>query len=111
MRGTHPSNSARPPDQKMYLVGISDYQQANAFLVNYLPKHNQKFAVQPTSLLDVHELLQPENNLEWTFAKRIQWKLSKDLQFQHDRVIYQIQTERPAYALKGHKVTVLENAH
>jgi len=95
----------------MRLEGISDYQQANAFLADYLTRYNQKFAVQPADLIDSHEPLRAENDLDWIFTKKIMRKLSKDLQFQYDRVIYQIQTERPAYALKGREVTVLENEH
>lgn len=93
----------------MRLDGISDYQQANAYLANFILRYNQKFAVQPTDLIDSHEPLRTENDLAWIFTKKITRKLSKDLQFQYDRVIYQIQTDRPTYALKGREVTVLEN--
>jgi predicted DNA-binding protein (UPF0251 family) len=97
--------------KEMRLAGISDYQQANVFLTTYIPSYNQKFAVQPADLIDSHEPLRPENDLEWIFTKKFNRKLSKDLQFQYDRVIYQIQTKRPVYALKGREVTVLENEH
>ena len=97
--------------KEMRLAGISDYQQANAFLAKYLTSYNQKFAVMPTDMVDSHEPLRPENDLEWIFTIKITRSLSKDLQFQHKRVIYQIQTDRPVYALKGRKVSVLENEH
>jgi len=97
--------------KEMRLEGISDYQQANVFLTKFIPSYNQKFAVQPADLIDSHEPLRAENDLEWIFTKKITRKLSKDLQFQYDRVIYQIQSERPSYALKGREVTVLENEH
>lgn len=95
--------------KEMRLAGINDYQQANAFLADYHPIYNQKFAVQPASPVDSHEPLHPENDLELIFTKRTSRKLSKDLQFQYERVIYQIQTERPAYVLQGREVTVCEN--
>ena len=97
--------------KEMRLAGISDYQQANVFLTTYIPSYNQKFAVQPADRIDSHEPLRAENDLEWIFTKKTQRKLSKDLQFQYNRVIYQIQSERPVYALKGREVTVLENEH
>jgi predicted DNA-binding protein (UPF0251 family) len=97
--------------KEMRLERISDYQQANLFLIKYISSYNQKFAVQPADLIDSHEPLRTENDLEWIFTKKIKRKLSKDLQFQYNRVIYQIQSERPAYALKGREVTVLENEH
>ena len=92
--------------KEMRLAGINDYHQANVFLSDYLSIYNHKFAVQPASPIDSHEPLRPENNLDLIFTKRETRKLSKDLQFQYARVIYQIQTERPAYALQGREVTV-----
>ena len=92
--------------KEMRLLGINDYQNANVFLAKYLPIYNQKFAVQPTSSVDSHEPLRPENDLEMIFTRRFKRKLSKDLQFQYDRVVYQIQTDRPNYALKGREVIV-----
>lgn len=97
--------------KELRLEGISDYQQANAFLAKYIPIYNQKFAVQSADLIDSHEPLRAENDLEWIFTKKFNRKLSKDLQFQYDRVIYQVQSDRPTYALKGREVTVLENEH
>jgi transposase len=95
--------------KEMRLAGIKDYEQANTFLAGYLPIYNQKFAVQPTSPIDSHEPLRPENDLDWIFTKKTQRILSKDLSFQYERVIYQIQTSRPAYTLQKREVTVLEN--
>ena len=92
--------------KEMRLAGINDYQQANAFLSDYLPIYNHRFAVQAASSIDYHEPLRPENDLELIFTRRVTRKLSKDLQFQYDRVIYQIETDRPAYALQGREVTV-----
>ena len=97
--------------KEMRLAGISDYHQANALLADYFSSYNQKFAVQPASMVDSHKPLQPENDLDWIFTKKTLRTLSKDLQFQYDRVIYQIQTDRPVYSLKGREVTVLENEH
>ena len=92
--------------KEMRLAGINDYQQANAFLSDYFPIYNHRFAVQAVNPIDRHEPLRPENDLELIFTKRVTRKLSKDLQFQYDRVIYQIETDRPAYALQGREVTV-----
>lgn len=95
--------------KEMRLAEISNYQQANEFLSNYLQIHNQKFAVEPLSAIDNHEPLRPENNLDLIFTKRKTRILSKNLEFQYDRVVYQVQSDRPTYALKGRKVTVCEN--
>ncbi len=95
--------------KEMRLEGICTYEEANAFLPGYLVKHNQRFAVQPRSPVDRHEPLRPENDLELIFTTRATRVLSKNLEFQYDRVVYQIQTDRPTYALRKRKVTVCEN--
>jgi transposase len=92
--------------KEMRLAGIKDYESGNAFLADYLPVYNSKFAVLPASPIDSHEPLRLENDLDLIFTKRVVRKLSKDLQFQYDRVIYQIESDRPAYALQGREVTV-----
>jgi hypothetical protein len=61
------------------------------------------------SPIDHHEPLRPENDLDIIFTKRATRILSKNLEFQYDRVVYQIQTDRPTYALRKRKVTVCEN--
>jgi len=95
--------------KELRLAGIINYQDANAFLVDYIPIYNQRFAVQPAIPMDSHEPLLPENDLELIFTRRVTRKLSKDLQFQYDRVIYQIETDRPAYTLQGREVTVCKS--
>lgn len=95
--------------KEMRLEGICDYEQANEFLPGYLVKHNHRFAVEPHSPIDRHEPLRPENDLDLIFTKRQTRTLSKNLEFQYDRVIYQIQSDRPLYALKKRKVTICEN--
>ena len=95
--------------KEMRLAGINNYSQANVFLGQYIPTYNHLFAVQPGSPIDCHEPLLPENNLDAILSKQFQRKLSKDLQFQYQRIIYQITTDRPAYALQGRAVTVCEN--
>lgn len=92
--------------KELRLAGINDYQNANDFLAKYLPIYNQKFAVQPVSPVDSHEPLQPENDLDMIFTRIFKRKLSKNLEFQYDRMVYQIQSDRPTYALQGREVTV-----
>lgn len=95
--------------KEMRLAEIDDYVQANAFLAEYIPVYNQMFAVQPRNRLDHHEPLRPENNIGPILSKQSQRKLSKNLQIQYQKVIYQIVTDRPVYALRGRTVTVCES--
>lgn len=96
--------------KELRLAGINDYRAANTFLAQYIPLYNQRFGVLPILSTDCHEPLQPENDLDLIFTKRFTRTLSKDLQFQFQRTVYQIQTTRPAYALQGRKVDVCQSA-
>jgi len=95
--------------KEMRLARINNYQEANAFLDDYIHIYNHKFAVNPASQIDRHEPLRPENDLDLIFTKRYTRKLSENLEFQYEWVVYQIQTDRPTYALKGREVTVCED--
>lgn len=96
--------------KEMRLAKINNYKEANAFLDDYIHIYNQKFAVSPASPIDRHEPLRLENNIDLIFTKRYKRKLSKNLEFQYNRVIYQITSNRPTYALKGREITVCEDA-
>ena len=95
--------------KEMRLAGIDNYAQANIFLSTYFSIYNQQFAVQPRSSQDRHEPLLPENKIDAILSKQSPRKLSKDLQIQYQKVIYQIDTDRPVYALQGRTVTVCES--
>jgi hypothetical protein len=97
--------------KELRLAVINNYQAANDFLVQYIPLYNQRFGVQPIFPIDCHEPLQPENDLELIFTKRFTRTLSKDLQFQFQHTVYQIQTTRPAYALQGREVVVCQSVN
>ena len=95
--------------KEMRLAGIDTYGEANAFLPIYIPIYNKMFAVQPRSPLNYHVPLRPENNIGAILSQQFQRKISNDLQIQYQKVIYQIITDRPAYALRRRTVTVCES--
>jgi transposase len=95
--------------KELRLAGINDYQEANAFLRDYIAEYNQMFSVQPILPTDCHEPLRPENDLDLIFTQRFTRILSKDLQFQFERTVYQVLTDRPAYALRGREVEVCQS--
>lgn len=90
--------------KEMRLANICDYEQANAFLPTFFFHYNHKFAVLPRSKQDAHRPLDPQLNLDLIFSIQDTRIISKDLQIQFNRVIYQIQTTRPAYALRDREV-------
>ena len=97
--------------KELRLNGISTIDVANSFVPEYIPDFNRRFAVQPRSSWDAHRpLLFSEDELNIILSLQETRILSKNLTIQYHKVIYQIQTTRPTYALRKAQVTVCENA-
>jgi transposase len=96
--------------KEMRLQGISDIDTVNAFLSEFREDFNRRFAVQPRSSHDAHRPLLKTENLDLILSHQKTGLLSKNLTVQSNHVIYQIQSDRPDYALRNAQVTVCENA-
>lgn len=96
--------------KELRLRDISTIEAANAFVPEYIEDFNRRFAVQPRSNHDAHRpLLFLDVELDVIFSLQESRILSKNLTLQYKKVIYQIQTTRPTYALRKAQVTVCEN--
>ena len=96
--------------KELRLNGISTIDVANSFVPEYIPDFNRRFAVQPQSSWDAHRpLLFSEDELDIILSHQETRILSKNLTIQYHKVIYQIQTTRPTYALRKAQVIVCEN--
>lgn len=96
--------------KELRLRGINTIEPANDFMPEYIKDFNPRFAVQPRSNHDAHRpLLFSEEELDIIFSRQETRFLSKNLTLQYHKVIYQIQTSRPTYALRKAQVTVCEN--
>jgi sulfur relay (sulfurtransferase) complex TusBCD TusD component (DsrE family) len=96
--------------KEMRLRGISSREAGNAYLPEFIADFNQRFAVQPISQHDAHRPLTAQDDL----ARILTWQesrtLSKNLTVQFEKVIYQVQTARPTYAMRNAQVTVCKDA-
>jgi transposase len=96
--------------KEMRLRGISHLTDGNAYLPEFLADFNQRFAVEPRSSVNAHRPLTAKEDL----ARILTWQetrtLSKNLTLQFHKTVYQIQTNRPSYALRNAQVTVCVNA-
>ena len=97
--------------KELRLRGISSMQQGNAFLPEFILDFNRRFAVPPRSTHDAHRPLLPSENLAHILTWQEPRTLSKNLTLQFKNVVYQIQTDRPTYALRNARVTVCEDAN
>ena len=96
--------------KELRLRGISDIQAGNAYLPEFRDDFNRRFAVLPRSTHDAHRPLLKTENLDLILTHQKTGTLSKNLTVQSNHVIYQIQSDRPDYAMRNAKVTVCENA-
>lgn len=96
--------------KEMRLGGISSMAEGNAYLPEFLQDFNQRFGEEPRSSVDVHRPLTAKEDL----ARILTWQetrsVSKNLTIQFEKVVYQIQTDRPSYALRNAQVTLCLNA-
>jgi len=82
------------------LRGISDMQRENTYLPEFLEDLNKCFAVVPRSKYDAHRPLLPTENLDLILCYKETRTLTKKLTVHYNNVIYQIQTQRPTYAMR-----------
>jgi hypothetical protein len=95
--------------KEMRLRGIANMTDGNAYLPEFLQDFNQRFAVEARSSVNAHRPLTAKDDL----ARILTWQetrtLSKNLTLQFQKIVYQIQTDRPTYALRNAQVTVCVN--
>ena len=82
---------------------------ANAYMPEFLADFNRRFARVPRDPQDAHRPLRRQDDLGRIFTHQETRSLSKNLTLQYNRVIYQIQTQRPSYALRHATVLVRED--
>ena len=85
-------------------------EEGNAYLLEFMEDFNRRFAVVPRSNHDAHRPLLLKDDLDLIFAWQETRIISKALSIQFKNVVYQIQTDRPIYALRKAKVTVCLDA-
>lgn len=96
--------------KELRLAGINDRAAANAYLSEFRVDFNRRFAVVPRSAHDAHRPLLPKEDLALILSHQETRTLTKNLTVQYHQAVYQIQTERPRYALHNAPVTVCESA-
>ena len=96
--------------KELRLQGISDRDSANRFAPAFIADYNRRFAVLPRSSHNAHRpLLFSSQELDLIFSFQASRTISKNLTLQYDKIIYQIKSSRPSYALRQAQVTVCES--
>jgi hypothetical protein len=95
--------------KEMGLKGISGIRKGNKYLPEFIKMFNKKFAVEPKDKKDAHRPLLPSEKLNKILVKKYKRVLSKNLEFQFENKLYQVQTERPLYAMRNAPVLVTKD--
>lgn len=96
--------------KEMRLLDIHSREDGNAYLPEFMADFNQRFADEPKSDVDVHRPLTAKDDLTHILTWQDTRTISKNLTLQFENVVYQIQTERPTYAMRNALVTVCVDA-
>jgi len=96
--------------KEMRLRGIDSMAEGNAYLPEFLQDFNARFGEAPRSDVDLHRPLTAKEDLAHILTWQETRTLSKNLTLQFEKVVYQVQTDRPTYALRHAQVTVCVNA-
>jgi transposase/predicted SprT family Zn-dependent metalloprotease len=92
--------------KEMRLLNIRNREDGNAYLPKFIDDFNARFADEPRSSVDAHRKLTAKDDLAHILTWQEQRTVSKNLTVQFQNVVYQIQTERPTYALRKAMVTI-----
>lgn len=95
--------------KELRLRNISTIQTANEYLPEFMEEFNRQFAVQPKSAVNIHRPLADTDNLDMILVQKHTRILSKTLTVSYGNRVYQIDTQRPTYAMRHAAVTVQEN--
>jgi hypothetical protein len=77
--------------KEMRLAGITTMEEANRFLVGYLPIYNRRFSVKAAGAADLHRPVPKVLALDGILCIKIERTLRNDFTVAHDRKLYQIQ--------------------
>lgn len=95
--------------KELRLKGISTIEEANIYLPEFMEMFNRKFAVVPKSPVNMHRPLLSTEKLENILCQKYTRILSRQLTLSYGNKIYQIQTNRPTYAMRYAPVVVKED--
>ena len=95
--------------KELRLAGIDTIEDANKFLIDYLPKHNDKFGVPPASGIDKHiPLTLSDKELDKALAFKHKRQVRSDYSISYNSEKFDLYTHNPMPFLKGQYVDVLE---
>lgn len=84
-------------------------EDGNIFLEDYRITYNEKFDRVPCNTEDAHRKILSHENINKICTIQETRKLSKDLSFQYNGIIYQIKEKNPSWSMKYSGISILDD--
>ena len=94
--------------KELRLAGANDVEAGNALLPAFMADYNRRFAKPARNEKDLHRPLAPLDNLDSSFAWRVERTVTNSLTVQYDRVMFILEPNDTTRALARKKVTVYD---
>jgi transposase len=94
--------------KELRLAGANDIDAGNALLPAFMADYNRRFAKPARNDKDLHRPLAPQDNLDNSFAWRVERTVTNSLTVQYDRVMFILEPNEITRALPRKKVTVYD---
>jgi hypothetical protein len=94
--------------KELTLKNISSIKEANEYLLEYIEKHNKKFAVEPKENENVHKGISKES-ITAAMKYKEERILTKNLELSYCNRLLQIKIDKPTYSMRKAKVIVIES--
>lgn len=95
--------------KELRLRNINTIDDANRYTPEFMEEFNKRFGVIPKDQVDAHRPLLPSDKLDEILLQKHTRTLSQQLTLSYQNKIYQIETNRPGYAMRHAKVTVRQD--
>ncbi len=94
--------------KELRLAGANDIEAGNALLPAFMADYNRRFGKPARNDKDLHRLLAPHDDLDGSFAWRVERTVTNSLTVQYDRVMFILEPNEITRALPRKKVTVYD---
>ena len=94
--------------KELRLADANDIDAGNALLPTFMADYNRRFAKPARNDKDLHRLLAPQDDLDSSFAWRVERTVTHSLTVQYDRVMFILEPNNITRALPRKKVTVYD---
>jgi hypothetical protein len=94
--------------KELRLAGANDIEAGNALLPAFMADYNRRFAKPARNEKDLHRPIAPHDDLDGSFAWRVERTVTQSLTVQYDRVMFILEPNDITRALARKKVTVYD---